>query len=658
MNLETSLARALAASDASAVDLAHCQPFRLGPVEVVPASRSLQVFGADPVAIQPLAMRVLIALAAAGGETRSRDDLVEACWSQRIVGDDAVHRIISTLRRDLAQVSGGAVAIETIPKVGYRLRVDGDLADSATEAVGSGSAKVARPWLGGLLLLAGIVSAGVLTAMRPNDNVTAIAVVADGHASSSEGARFASGLSGDLARLASTMPSLAFVEADGGLAGERLVLRVALDTKANLPSAHVRLIDNKAGAVVWAREFEAEKADGDDLRERVANGVTGVLQCGLDRSAGFHDPVGLRLYLGACEGLETSDFVRARAFAQQITTYAPESPAGWACLANSTIFAAAKGGVVPPAELARAESYARRALAVDPSSGLAYVALAMASSWRGEPMLHILERGIRVDPDFAMVHQHYARALSAAGLVQRAVDPGLRAVALHPHEPGVYQLAVAALFDAGRTEEALSLSKKMQRLWRYDEGVELQRLETLFHAADPDAALAKASASPLRSASRTAAHFEALTWRADPTGYDWSRFDRVAQKSYADNPKLAWSIAFSAARMGDFDRAHQWLARAPANAFMAWTPLFAAEVAPLRRDVRFFDKMASVGMVARWRKSGRWPDFCSEPGLSYDCRRRAAELAVRSVAVAGGGGRCRVRTYDPLIKSQLLYQLS
>jgi hypothetical protein len=28
-----------------------------------------------------------------------------------------------------------------------------------------------------------------------------------------------------------------------------------------------------------------------------------------------------------------------------------------------------------------------------------------------------------------------------------------------------------------------------------------------------------------------------------------------------------------------------------------------------------------------WRASGKWPDFCFEPDLPYDCKAEAAKLA-------------------------------
>ena len=47
----------------------------------------------------------------------------------------------------------------------------------------------------------------------------------------------------------------------------------------------------------------------------------------------------------------------------------------------------------------------------------------------------------------------------------------------------------------------------------------------------------------------------------------------------------------------------------------------------MRRDARFMPLAANVGLVAAWEKTGKWPDFCSEPGLPYDCRKEADRIA-------------------------------
>ncbi len=54
--------------------------------------------------------------------------------------------------------------------------------------------------------------------------------------------------------------------------------------------------------------------------------------------------------------------------------------------------------------------------------------------------------------------------------------------------------------------------------------------------------------------------------------------------------------------------------------------LFYTLTAPLRRDPRFMQLAARLGLVDYWRSSGHWPDFCADPGLPYNCRAEANRL--------------------------------
>ena len=103
------------------VVLAHKHAFLLGPLRVCPETRTIATDDHEEV-VEPRVMQVLVVLAEADGHVVARDDLVQRCWNGRIVGDDAINRVISRLRR-LAEGSGRDVfAIETVTKVGYRLR--------------------------------------------------------------------------------------------------------------------------------------------------------------------------------------------------------------------------------------------------------------------------------------------------------------------------------------------------------------------------------------------------------------------------------------------------------------------------------------------------------------------------------------------------------
>lgn len=101
------------------IDLATAPPFRIGQLTVEPALR--QVTAATSETLEPRVMQVLVQLAMANGAIVSRDELVRQCWEGRIVGDDAINRVIGRLRRLLDDHGDATVRIETITKVGYRL---------------------------------------------------------------------------------------------------------------------------------------------------------------------------------------------------------------------------------------------------------------------------------------------------------------------------------------------------------------------------------------------------------------------------------------------------------------------------------------------------------------------------------------------------------
>ena len=103
------------------VDLAHEGEFTIGPVQVDPARRELRTESGKDV-LEPRVMRVLVALARADGAVLSRDDLIKTCWDDIVVGEDAINRCIGRLRK-AAEMSGNAFAIETVPRVGFRLSV-------------------------------------------------------------------------------------------------------------------------------------------------------------------------------------------------------------------------------------------------------------------------------------------------------------------------------------------------------------------------------------------------------------------------------------------------------------------------------------------------------------------------------------------------------
>ncbi len=102
------------------VELSQESPFELDGLRVEPSLARVLLPNNAVHQLQPRVMQVLIALARRAGETVSRDDLMRACWGEIVVGEDALTRAVLRLR-NLFEEAGGVVAIETVPRIGYRL---------------------------------------------------------------------------------------------------------------------------------------------------------------------------------------------------------------------------------------------------------------------------------------------------------------------------------------------------------------------------------------------------------------------------------------------------------------------------------------------------------------------------------------------------------
>lgn len=106
--------------DARFIKLAQVPPFRFGQVDVDPPRRRVSR-GQLAVILEPRVMQVLVLLARAGGAVISRDELIERCWGGRIVGENAINRVISRIRQLPSELGQDSFLLETITKVGYRM---------------------------------------------------------------------------------------------------------------------------------------------------------------------------------------------------------------------------------------------------------------------------------------------------------------------------------------------------------------------------------------------------------------------------------------------------------------------------------------------------------------------------------------------------------
>lgn len=103
------------------IDLAQEPDFQLGDLKVSPSACRLAGQGREA-HLTPRTMQVLVVLAQAAGHTVSRDQLIESCWAGRAVSDDAVSNVLGKLRAVARLFDPPPFALQTVHKVGFRLR--------------------------------------------------------------------------------------------------------------------------------------------------------------------------------------------------------------------------------------------------------------------------------------------------------------------------------------------------------------------------------------------------------------------------------------------------------------------------------------------------------------------------------------------------------
>ncbi|MEO6582160.1 MAG: helix-turn-helix domain-containing protein [Sphingomicrobium sp.] len=98
-------------------------PLRVAELTIDPVRRRI----AGPrgeAAIQPLVMQLLLQLVERQGQVLPRRELFDHLWGNAQVGDDSLNRVVGSLRKALELTSAGAVKVETVSRVGYRLTAE------------------------------------------------------------------------------------------------------------------------------------------------------------------------------------------------------------------------------------------------------------------------------------------------------------------------------------------------------------------------------------------------------------------------------------------------------------------------------------------------------------------------------------------------------
>jgi DNA-binding winged helix-turn-helix (wHTH) protein len=611
------------------IDLSTTPDFHLSGILVRPALREVCV-GDRIELLEPRVMQVLAALAAERGQVVSRERLIERCWAGRIIGEDAINTCIAKIRR--IGEAHQAFTIQTVPRVGYRL--------STTAAPRSEPQlrRRARPnrkmaiAASAALLAAVIIALATWRLSTPPPFSLAI-IPFQAPAGAPPAAALARQIDEDLA---GAMTARHVDVAPPGWKPSALILvRGTVEARGGEARVRVLLEDRRAKLVLWQGEFEGAGGFDSTLPDQVSTKLTSMATTarGLyESSHGKVSPRALKAYvIGMDNYRERRNLAELLTFMRTMRDIAPGIPLVHAAYAQSLI---ESGGDQPESvrqawrKEARAE--AERAMKGDRKLGLGYAAMSNAMESRDfSGRMAVLQRGLRyaaldgpLNCFVGMLLAEVGRPLEGLPYVRRghSIDPDAA--------PRLYADA-DQLVAAGLVDEALELLGHARRVWPKNA-----------RTAGSMTALAVSSMPP-REGAEALKGLQASFPDAVPAGLWLDFFDSLACRCHGEATAgrieaAARSgqapVGLSAAaltRLGRLDQAFAVaeLVKPDRLHIDGYKLLFAPATAPMRRQARFMDLAAHLGLVQYWRSSGQWPEFCAEPGLTYDCKLEAMRLS-------------------------------
>jgi DNA-binding winged helix-turn-helix (wHTH) protein len=623
------------------VVLAHQVPFHLGALTVDPAMRQVTHEDGRKEILEQRVMQVFVALARAKGDILSRDDLIACCWHGRIVGDDAINRVMSRLRRVTEHIGEGVFRVETITKVGYRLVAGADAEGPTTSAAPARKRRLQRTLLvlALALVLLGIAAAALWFGRGAASTPTSVAVIAEG--GGAQDRALARDLASDLSELAGARPAQLVVVDGGRASAADYVVRIGSEHPPGRVQFGLTLTSRIGGELLWSTRFNRPGDERAELRPQAAAKLGYVLLCATEATAAEGDrmdSVTLRSYLAVCDQIHDDPDSRVLALAREITERAPRFAHGWAMRAYAEAYLgglneAPHDSPQKQALRARARTHIRRARALDARIGYTFLAesLLVTPPDRWGDRLAVLERGIAAVPDFAALHDYRAAELLNVGRLGDAVASARLAVTLDPLAPAQRQTLIRALGSAGEVGAARAEVNRLSRMWPDSFYARLARQTFEARYGDPRRALQSLDDidnGRLRSpgASPYMRLFLEARISRSPAAVD--AMARAFAAALRSHPDWVWYVLQSFGEFGLVDESYRQVVEPETLGPLQWASetLFRPQMRAFRRDTRFMPLANRLGLVRYWHSSGQWPDFCAEPELPYNCRAEARRL--------------------------------
>jgi tetratricopeptide (TPR) repeat protein len=482
-----------------------------------------------------------------------------------------------------------------------------------------------RLWASSLAAITVLAVAVALLLWRPwQRRSTPVVAVAAAEPSAGSNA-LARDLFIQLGRLQSTNPEALHLVLDDP-AGAEFLLQVQGSGRAPRPGASLALVDGKNETLLWSKTYEQPSGSLSDLRQQLAYAAASVLECAAQASAAALSDESRKTYLNGCaERAEGGVPAVVRMF-ETVARAEPHFRGAWAKLLLAESSSAVLSLVTTGSDALIRQSLRRHIAEARKHHGtfaeVLIVEMELLPPGAFAERIRLADAALELEPRNPSALAARADELMSVGRIDEAIQDLERALELDPLSPARHSAYIDFLLSGGRVAAAAEALKKADRLWPGATSVADSKLR--FHSAFGDPAVAMRI---YRSTGGTSALFEArMLARLDPTAENIERAAAQARALLARSGDVTTYGQVMAA-LGREEEMFATIATMndPLPQDSTWV-YFTPGLGTFRADPRFIPVARRLGLADYWSASGKWPDFCFEPGLPYDCKSEVAKL--------------------------------
>lgn len=413
-----------------------------------------------PIALQPQAFALLQFLMENSDRVVTKDEIFDAVWQGRIVGDGTLNARINAIRTAVGDDGTRQEIVKTLPRQGFRFVAE-LMVDEDPVAIPEGEEAVSK-------------SVGIL----PFTDI----------GNDPEQAYFADGLTEDLITDLSKVNDLFVIARNTSFSfkgsskstveiGQEMGVAYVLEGSVRRVGGRIRintqLVATESGGSVWAERYDRDFSDIFAVQDDITTEITSALQLNLTQSSGTNFGASAETYelclraralffkfqpeaFNQCVALLDKaveiDPNYSRAWAEQVFPYQSGHTFGFPGFDDGLRIAIEKG---------------QRAVELKDTSGFAHSRLAWALTISGqhEPSLKHFRRAVELEPKNAEVYAWYCEALNFAGEPEKAIDVAETCLHFDPIAPAnVLHHLGHARFLLGEFEAAIELEARVARV--------------------------------------------------------------------------------------------------------------------------------------------------------------------------------------------------